>query len=154
MNYKLSFFATKALGYAVIVCCAATAAAAGGPTVYSSPSGEQDRPTRSVQEAFGDRVTVAPVPASARFTPAKFTKRMVHPYIREAGRVTIAAVADAKGRLRDPVVLESTNPRLNILMRDSVKNWGCVPARLNGTPVASVLQTTIVVRRRQPIQIY
>ena len=97
---------------------------------------------------------MVPLPANAQFVPAKLTKRTVHPYIREVGRVKIVAVADVNGRMRDPVVLESTNPRLNLMMRNSVTNWLCLPARLNGTAVPTVTQSTIVVRWRAPIQIY
>lgn len=138
---------------AALCVCAATATAK--PTVYNGlPPDQEGGVRRSIQGALGDRFTIAPVPDKEQFLPARVTKRSVHPYIREVGRVTIAAVADVDGRLRDPVVIESTNSRLNIMMRDSVKKWGCTPARLNGTPVASVTQSTIEVRWRKPIRIY
>ena len=131
-----------------------TSIAGSKPTIYSSLQPDQENALRSIQAALNDRFNVALAPEREQFSPARVTKRMVHPYIREVGRVTIAAVADVDGRLRDPVVIESTNPRLNIMMRDSVKKWSCEPARLNGAPVASVTQSTIEVRWRKPILIY
>ena len=132
----------------------ATSIAGSKPTVYSSLPPDQENALRSIQAALNDRFNVAPAPEREQFSPARVTKRMVHPYIREVGRVTIAAVADVDGRLRDPVVIESTNPRLNIMMTASVKKWLCEPARLNGAPVPSITQSTIEVRWRKPILIY
>ena len=135
--------------------CLATASATSRRTVYSIKSPDTGNSARSAEEALAERFTIVPVSANEQFVRATFTKRTLHPYIREPGRVTIAAVADIDGRLRDPLVLESTNPRLHLMMLNSVKNhWKCEPARLNGTPVPSVTQSTIDIRWRKPALIY
>ena len=145
------FRTSAALAAALFV---VTSIAGSKRTVYSSLQPDQVNALPSIQAALSDRFTVAPPPPREQFSPARVTKRMVHPYIREVGRVTIAAVADVDGHLRDPVVIESTNPRLNIMMTASVKKWKCEPARLNGAPVPSVTHNTIEVRWRKPILIY
>ena len=146
---------SRQLAAAALTLCLATAGATGKRTVYSIKSAEGANAIRTAEEALGARFTIEPVAPSERFVAARFTRRTLHPYIREPGRVTIAAVADVDGRLRDPVVIDSTNPRLHLMMLNSVKHhWKCEPARLNGTPVPSVIQSTVDVRWRKPALIY
>ena len=129
-------------------------AVAGPPLVYASLPAEKEATLPGIREAFGDRFTITPVTSRDGFVPAQVTTQSVHPYIRNVGRVTLAAVAGVDGRLRDPIVVESTNPRLNLMMQNSMKNWRCVPARLGGAPVASLVTKTVEVRWRKPVRIF
>ena len=132
----------------------ATAAAETKPTVYSALGGQTENTARNAEQVFRDRFTVASIPGNEQFVPAKVIKRTLPPYIRHVGRVTVAYVAGVDGVARNPVVVESTNPRLNLMLRETVKNWRCVPARLNGAPVPSVMKNTIRIRFRKPVEIY
>ena len=136
---------------ALLLACSAAAAA---PIVYADLPAEKAAALPSVQQAFARRFTITPVSGRDKFVPAKITRQTVHPYLRNVGRVTLMAVADVDGRLRDPVVVESTNPRLNLVMQNSVKNWRCVPARLSGARVRSVVTKTVDVRRGTPVRIF
>jgi hypothetical protein len=141
-----------------LVCCSAVllacSAAAAAPAVYAGLGPEKQAALPGIRQAFGDRVAITPVGERQAFVPAQVTSQRVHPYIREVGRVTLAAVADVDGRLRDPVIVESTNPRLNRMMQNSMKGWRCIPARLSGAPVPSVVTKTVEVKRRQPVKIF
>ena len=131
-----------------------SAADAGKLTVYASLPADQEAALPGIRQAFGDRFTITPVGSREDFVPAKVPSPTHHPYIRNVGRVTLAAVADVDGRLRDPIVVESTNPRLNLMLRNSMKNWRCVPARLGGAPVPSVVTRTVEIKFRQPVRIF
>ncbi len=131
----------------------ASSAAADPPVVYASVPAEKEAALPGIRQAFADRFTITPVSRRDEFVPAKVTTQSVHPYIRNVGRVTLAAIADVDGRLRDPVVVESTNPRLNLMMQNSMKGWRCVPARLSGAPVPSLVTKTVEVKRSQPVRI-
>ena len=144
---------------ALVVCALAaslssTTSAETKPMVYSALGAEEENTARTAEQAFRQRYTVAPVSAKEQFVPAKVTKRTLPPYIRYVGRVTVAYVAAVDGVARDPVVVESTNPRLNIMLRETVKNWRCVPARLNGAPVPTLMKNTIQIRWRKPAAIF
>ena len=108
----------------------------------------------SIRDAFSDRFAIVPAPAHGEFVPARLKKWTAHPYIREVGRVTIAAVADVDGRMRNPVVIGSTNRRLNRMFRETVRYWVCEPARVNGRAVPTVTTRTVEVRFREPVRIY
>jgi outer membrane biosynthesis protein TonB len=79
----------------------------------------------------------------------------VQPYLRPiaGGKVTVGFVTRPNGLVQDPVVLQSTNRRLDLLMREAVARWVCEPARLNGTPVHSIRQATLLIKFGQRIQI-
>ena len=146
---RLALIAWLATASAVVSASAETK-----PTVYSALGTEEEKSARGIQEVFSDRFTVTPVQSSEQFVPAKVTKRTLPPYIRYVGRVTVAYIAGVDGLAREPVVIDSTNPRLNLMLRETVKNWRCVPARLNGTPVPSVMKNTIQIRWRKPAAIF
>ena len=152
--------ATPSSAAVLLIICAVTAltmtvaAAETKPTVYSALASADEPTARNVEEVFRDRFTIASVSDKEQFVPATVTKRTLPPYIRYVGRVTVAYVAGVDGLARHPVVLESTNPRLNLMLRETVKNWRCVPARLNGTPVPSVMKNTIQIKFRKPAAIF
>ena len=155
MSHPLRFTVRAVLVvFAIAAMSTVNAAAETKPTVYSALAAEEENTARSVEEVFRDRFTVTPVSGKEQFVPAKVTKRTLPPYIRYVGRVTVAYVAGVDGVARNAVVVESTNPRLNLMLRETVKNWRCVPARLNGTPVPSVMKNTIHIKWRKPAAIF
>jgi TonB family protein len=59
------------------------------------------------------------------------------------GSVEVAFVIDENGRVRDPVILRSSNPYFDRPSLDSILTWKFKPARQNGRPVATQVRQTL-----------
>ena len=54
------------------------------------------------------------------------------------GKTAVAFIVLSNGRVKDPVVVYSTQPRNDRMVREMVSKWIWEPAKLNGGPVPSI----------------
>jgi TonB family protein len=73
-----------------------------------------------------------PVKGSLPATPADAQGNRI------VGRVLVGYVVSIDGLVMDPVVLESTDPRLTKVALESMKAWQFTPATFNGMTVATL----------------
>lgn len=67
-----------------------------------------------------------------------------------AGKVLVTWVVSSGGRVLDPVVLESSDARLNEVTLSQIKAFRFNPAQLNGTPVAALMGHYFVSEKPKP----
>ena len=59
------------------------------------------------------------------------------------GQVSLHAIVDEHGAVRDPVVDSSTSPEFSEAAIEAAKKWSFKPAQLNGVPVAVLFNATL-----------
>jgi len=77
------------------------------------------------------------------YFPAKVSKKTIPPRLKEGGRiirgfVRIGVIVNENGRLVEPMVEYSTNPKLNRTLLSIIQQWSGSPAFLHGKPVATL----------------
>ena len=120
--------------------------ARGRPILYNyvteaGPAGE-----RILQETYGARYTIVPAGQASGLIPPKVTLETYPLYGRVPGgpgKLIVAFVVGPNGRVKDPVVLYSTQPRNNRMVREMVSKWLWQPAKLNGAPVPAIVSHNI-----------
>ena len=118
----------------------------GRPTLYNYVSDAGAEGERILQETYGPRYTIVPAAKASGLTPPKLTVQTYPLYGRVPGgpgRVIVAFIVAPNGRVKDPVVVYSTQPRINRMVREMVSKWLWKPAQLNGAPVPSIVSHRI-----------
>lgn len=123
---------------------AATAAdpARGRPMLYSYVAAGGAEGERLLKEAYGARYTIVPARNASGLISPKLTSQTYPPYGRVPGgngKVVVAFIAAPNGHVKDPVILHSTNPRVNRMVREMVGKRLCKPTQLNGAPMATIV---------------
>jgi len=59
------------------------------------------------------------------------------------GQVVVVFIVAPNGRVKDPVVVYSTQPRINRMVREMVSKWLWQPAQLKGAPVPTIVSHNI-----------
>ena len=123
---------------------AATAAepARGRPMLYNYISEAGPGAERILQQTYGPRYTIVSAGKASGLTPPKITLQTYPLYGRVPGgpgKVAVAFIVTPNGRVKDPVVIYSTQPRINRMVREMVSKWLWQPAKLNGAPVPSIM---------------
>jgi len=121
----------------------ALASAADKPTVYHRVTKDGGPIDEQVATALAVRYTVVPVEDSSAYINAKVTGGSLPHSAKSAsgealsGYVLVAYVISAQGHAIDPIVLKSTDPRLDPFALQATKTWRFDPAKLNGLPIAT-----------------
>ena len=137
--YVLVLFSTLAFVIAAEPVC-------GRPMLYNYISDVRAEGERILQETYGPRYTIVPAAKASGLVPPKLTLETYPLYGRVPGgpgKVIVAFVVGANGRVKDPVIVYSTQPRNDRMVREMVSKWLWKPAQLNGAPVPSIVSHRI-----------
>ena len=122
---------------------AAAAMAAEKPTVYNHIIGESSALDAHVRAALSPKFKIVDVRKSEGYVPAKVTAGRLPRIARTdagevlGGSVLLAYVVTVEGRVAEPVVLKSSDKRLNRFVTGAVDEWRFAPATLEGKAIAS-----------------
>ena len=121
------------------------ASAAGKPILYNYV-GERARTEGEahMKAVYGGKFKIVDFGDERSYIPAKITHRVTPEPVVEFGQavkghVLVVFVVTADGRVKEPLVLRSTNRKLNQPVLDTVVRWRCTPARLRGVAVPTTL---------------
>ena len=120
--------------------------ARGRPMLYNYVSEGGSEGNRILRQTYGGRYNIVPAAQASGLVPPKLTLQTYPLYGRVpggSGRVLVAFIVAPNGRVKDPVVLHSTQARNDRMVREMVSKWLWQPARLNGAPVASIVSRDI-----------
>lgn len=99
------------------------------------------------RQIYHDRFNVVEVKDRKRYTSP--THELSHfSHARDAagmiqtGKITYMYVLGMDGRVKAPVIVRSSNPLLNASALKDFGSWTATPARLDGKPVATILDAT------------
>lgn len=121
---------------------AAAEPASSRPMLYNYVTEGGPAAENMLKAKYGARYTIVPAKKTSGLIPANLPNKTYPLYGRVpggSGKVLVAFIAAPDGHVKDPVVLYSTNPRLDRMVREMVSKWLCEPAQLNGTPVPTIL---------------
>jgi hypothetical protein len=112
------------------------------PVIYDHITKAGASIDQMVNSALEARYTILPVEDSPAYVDVKVAAGGMPQSAKTAsgeilkGYVLIAYVITADGRADNPVVLKTTEKRLNLIATNAMKDWRFAPARLNGVPIA------------------
>jgi hypothetical protein len=130
------FFTTLALG-------ATLAFAADKPTAYDHITKDGAAIDAQVNAALSLNYTIVPVEDSPDYVASKATAGSLPTSAKTSsgealtGYVLLAYVVNTKGHAVNPMVLKTTDPRLNSFAIKASSNWRFEPAKLKGVPIAT-----------------
>jgi hypothetical protein len=113
------------------------------PIVYDHITKDGASVDTMVNAALAPKYTITPVEDSPAYVDAKATGGSIPRVARTdsgellKGYVLVAYVVTADGRAADPVVLKTTDSRLNVIATNAMQDWRFTPARLNNTAIAT-----------------
>ena len=113
----------------------------GRPALYNYFDDGGPEQERILQATYGARYTIVPAAKTSGLTPAKVVQETYPLYGRVPGgdgKTAVAFIVLSNGRVKDPVVVYSTQPRNDRMVREMVSKWIWEPAKLNGAPVPSI----------------
>jgi hypothetical protein len=120
-----------------------TTAGADKPTVYNHITEEGTAIDPLVKAALAPNVTIVDIRDSDRYVQPKLTAGKLPRVARIpdgnqlGGHVLVAYVITTKGRVGEPVVIKTTDERLNGIAIKAMEGWRFTPATLNGATVAT-----------------
>jgi len=124
----------------------ATCSAADGlvkPVVYNHVSSESAAVEILVNTALSPKFKLVDIPDSPDYVPPKPTAGYLPRAARTeegkplSGYVLVAYVVTAAGRVASPVVIKTTDQRLNAIALKGMKDWRFAPATFQGTAIAT-----------------
>lgn len=98
----------------------------------------------------GPVVQAGPLPVGGEVLPPTIVHRVSPAYpaaahkMRLQGRVTVQAIIDRGGKLRNVAVLRSSSPLFNDAAVAAVGQWKFLPGSMRGRPVDTIFELTIV----------
>ncbi len=113
----------------------------GRPALYNYFTEAGPKEERILQATYGARYTIVSPAKTSGLAPAKVVQETYPLYGQipgGAGRTAVAFIVMPNGRVKDPVVVYSTQPRNDRMVREMVSKWIYQPAKLNGVPVPSI----------------
>ena len=119
----------------------AASAATGWPAVYNYFDKAGPKEQEILQATYGPRYSVVSAAKTSGLTPPKLVQQTYPLYGQipgGSGRTAVAYIVTPSGRVKDPVVVYSTQPRNDRMVREMVSKWIYEPAKLNGSPVAAI----------------
>jgi TonB family protein len=135
MKQALSLFAFLA------VCLVARAT--DKPIAYDHITKDGAAVDQMVNTGLQTKYDIQPIHDSPAYVDAKYLAGVAPTTVRAAsgeilkGYVLIAYVVTADGKADDPVILKSTDERLNAPALNAMADWRFAPAKLNGMPIAT-----------------
>lgn len=137
---------------ALTLLCIAIAPAASGktthdkPVVYNLVTKHSDSSAETAaKEKYSGRFQIIDLTDTKSFSDPKCIHCQLPRRPRDGsgkvveGKILVTWVVSAGGHVLDPIVLESSDQRLNEVTLDEIKSFRFSPARLNGTPVAALM---------------
>ncbi len=124
--------------------------ATGRPALYNYFNEDAPEAHRILQATYGPRYAIVSATKIPGLTPAKLVHETYPLYGRFAGgdgTTAVAFIVMPNGRIKDPVVVYSSAPRNDRLVREIVSKWIYEPAKLHGSPVAAIESYVFGVRR-------
>jgi TonB family protein len=121
----------------------AMAGAADKPTVYNQVNAESTDIDPLVKAALEGKFKIVDLREDKEFVPPKGVEGHLPLKTRVAsgewlgGKVLVAYVITAEGRVAQPVVLKTTDERLNAVATKAMEGWRFEPAKLKGTTIAT-----------------
>ena len=115
--------------------------ASGRPPLYNYFNEAGPEQERILQATYGPRYTIVSAAKTSGLTPPKVVQETYPLYGRVpggSGRTAVAFIVMPSGRVKDPVVVYSTQPRNDRMVREMVSKWIYQPAKLNGSPVPAI----------------
>ena len=124
-------------------CSAAVAAppATGRPALYNYFNEAGPAEERILQATYGPRYAIVSAAKTSGLTPPKIVHETYPLYGRVPGgdgKTAVAFIVTPSGHVKDPVVVYSTQPRNDRMVREMVSKWIYQPAKLNGSPVPAI----------------
>ena len=116
--------------------------ALGRPMLYNFVNDAGADGERILQQSYGPRYTIVPATRASGIVPPKLTLQTYPLYGRVPGGpgdAIVAFIVGPNGRVKDPVVVYSTQPRINRMVREMVSKWLWKPAQLNGAAVPAIV---------------
>lgn len=149
----LTVFAVTSLY--VTVCSAGHARTSEKPKVYNYVGPGADLAGDSEMKAiFGKKYAIVDLVNKKGYVASKPTTRVSPKPLMENGHalegsVRVALIVNAQGQVREPVVISSTNRKLNETVLNAIRQWRGTPARLNGVAVPMVYSQDFTFTRRR-----
>jgi TonB family protein len=119
----------------------AASAATGRPALYNYFDQAGPKEEAILQATYGPRYSVVSATKTTGLTPPKLVQQTYPLYGRipgGSGTTAVAFIVNPSGRVKDPVVVYSTQPRNDRMVREMVSKWIYEPAKLNGSPVPAI----------------
>ena len=113
------------------------------PVAYDHITKDGAAIDQQVFAALARNYNIKPIEDSPAYIPSKAISGTLPSSAKSAsgepmtGYVLVAFVVSARGHAVDPVVLKTTDPRLNSIALKSMADWKFNPAQLNGVPIAT-----------------
>lgn len=113
------------------------------PTIYNHVTKEGGPHDQAVKDAYAPKFTIVDIADSSAYTRPKPTAGSLPKEARDeagssvSGYVLIAYIVTIDGRATEPVVLKSTDKRLDSTALKAMEAWRFQPARLNGKPIST-----------------
>ena len=120
------------------VCCAADK-----PTIYNHYTGKNTSIDALIATALSPRYNIVDVRDSDGYVQLKVMAGHLPATAQtEAGEplggyVLVGYIVTAEGRVAEPVVLKTTDKRLNSIATNAMEDWRFTPATLNGAAIAT-----------------
>jgi hypothetical protein len=127
----------------LLLACAASVHAEDKPTVYDHITKEGASIDKEINAALISKYTIITIEDSPTYINPKPTAGSLPHSAKTAsgetltGYVLVAYVVSAEGRAVDPVVLKTTDERLNSIATNAMADWHFEPAMLDGAPIAT-----------------
>jgi len=137
---RLAFLSISA--HALVSPLPAASPPPGKPIVYNHTEKAGSPYDKAVREAYTAKFTITDLPDSPEFTPPKtlaghIPTRALDEIGRPLqGKVLLAYIVTADGHVVNPIVLKSSDERLNATALKALEEWRFEPARLGGTAIA------------------
>jgi TonB family protein len=114
------------------------------PTVYNYVGKGPEHTDEPGLKPFYERYNVVNFTDDHGYTRSKCTRPLMPRPLWNGGFyakgfVSVAFIVTSTGRVIEPVVLHSTNSKLDETVLETISRWRGTPARLNGLPIAILL---------------
>jgi TonB family protein len=126
-----------------LLAIAASVDAADKPTVYNHVTKEAADIDAQVSAVYATKFTITDIRDDSTYTRPRVTEGSLPRLATSAdgkplgGYVLVAFVIGLDGRVTDPVVLKTTDERLNTVATKALEGWRLEPAMLNGAAIAT-----------------
>jgi periplasmic protein TonB len=112
------------------------------PRLYEI-SGEKDATDKAVDAAYSRKFNIIELRDRKGYIKATPTARVVPLPLRSElgqpihGDVDVVIIVTSDGRVIEPLILKSTDKRLNATALNAIRQWRFAPARLNGSAIST-----------------
>jgi TonB family protein len=127
-------------------------ATASKPTLYNPVEKGGSRWDPVVRRAYAVHFKVIDRPGTQFTLPTPKSRALPRPIYASGQLITgdclLAFVVTADGHAVDPIILESSDRRLNSSVLAVIRDWRFTPARLDGSPVAIIFGAPVKFQKR------